>query len=101
MRVKVETINGEVKLKNNLQETIITVQQGGIRIAFFDKGLHTEQKFIRAVNHSDKIQLDFFPIRTGLLAKSNAINPKIFERGNYDAFIIGDVPASVFKKCVA
>ena len=96
--VKVETIDGEVKINNNLQQTIITVQQGGIRIAYFDHALHTEQKFIRAVNHSDKIQLDFFPIRTGLFAKSNRLDPKIFDSGNYDAFIIGDVPASVFKR---
>ena len=76
LMVKVETIDGEVKINNNLQQTIISVQQGGIRIAYFDHALHTEQKFIRAVNHSDKIQLDFFPIRMGLFAKSNRLDPQ-------------------------
>ncbi|VAX38667.1 hypothetical protein MNBD_PLANCTO02-1547 [hydrothermal vent metagenome] len=98
LMVKVETIDGEAKIKNNFQETIISVQQGGIRIAYFDQVYRPEQKFIRAVNQSDKIQLDFYPIRTGRFFQSNKIDPKIFERGNYNAFIIGDVPAVTFKK---
>jgi len=99
IRVAIEAapLEGEVRLANNRQETILTVQSGGIGIAYFDR-IRAEQRSIRLVNYSDKIQLDYFPIRGGQFRDQNRIDPRVFDPGprQYDAFIIGDVPASVF-----
>src|SRR5690606_23816847 len=61
--LEVVPLESELKPGNNRLETIITVRQGGIRIAYFDRATRPEQKFLRDVNRSDKIQLDFQPIR--------------------------------------
>ncbi|QDT38059.1 hypothetical protein [Stratiformator vulcanicus] len=91
--LEIEAVDGEVRTQNNRRETIVTVKQGGIRVAYFDR-LRPEQKFLRLINTSDKIQLDFVPVLPGGTASS--IDVKYFEPGLYDAYIIGDVPASAF-----
>jgi len=94
--LEVVPVSGELKSTNNIQETIITVQKGGIKIAYFDKLLRPEQKFIRLTNSSEKIQIDYQLIRSGRLGKKEQIDQQFFEQGAYDAYIIGDVPASIF-----
>ncbi|MCH7989661.1 MAG: hypothetical protein IID46_11015, partial [Planctomycetes bacterium] len=69
---------------------------GGINIAYFNRPLSTEQKFLRAMNASEKIQIEFFDIRTGEFQATTKLDPEIFEPDRYDAYIIGDVAASVF-----
>lgn len=93
--VEIVPADGEVKTTNNRRETIINVQKGGLRIAYFSS-IGSEQRWIRNVNTDQKIQLDFEPVRTGAFAQRNAIDASLFERGKYDAYIIGDVPASAF-----
>lgn len=93
--VEVQPIDGEVLTRNNRVETIITVRQGGLRVAYFDV-IRAEQRALRMVNGSDKIQLDFHDIRGGRFRSQTRIDPKWFERGAYDVYIIGDVPAQVF-----
>jgi len=93
--VVVEPLEGELKTQNNRRETILTVRKGGLRVAYFDK-LRPEQHFLLGVNSSSrKIQLDFQPVRSWL-KQPTLINPAMFTPGRYDAYIIGDVPASVF-----
>jgi uncharacterized membrane protein len=94
--VEVVPLDDEVKEQNNRKETIITVQKGGINIAYFNRPLSTEQKFLRAMNASDKIQIEFFDIRTGEFQERTRIDPEMFEPDRYDAYIIGDVSANVF-----
>jgi uncharacterized membrane protein len=86
--------DGEVKTTNNRRDTIVNVQKGGLRIAFFGPPLSAEQKWIRDVNTEQKIQLDFFPIPTGEFGRRRAVDASWFEQRKYDAYILGDVPAS-------
>ncbi len=93
--LEVVAVDGELKKTNNSQQTIITVRKGGINVAYFDK-VRPEQTFIRKVNRSDKIQLDFGLVREGRFKHLTDIDPTMFEPGKYDAYIIGDVPADAF-----
>jgi hypothetical protein len=93
--VEVTPLDGELLQTNNRRATIITVQQGGINVAYFDIA-RPEQKFIRLINRSEKIQLDFVEVKRGTFARTSDIAPEMFQRGKYDAYIIGDVPADAF-----
>jgi len=95
LAVRVETIDGELKLANNEQATIISVRKGGVKIAYFDKP-YWEQKYLQLANRSKKIDIDFVPIRPTPYLDRNQIDPEMFKQGEYDAYIIGDVPARVF-----
>jgi hypothetical protein len=93
--LEVVPLEGELKTRNNRVETLLTVQRGGIKVVYFDK-IRTEQKFVRQLRNLKNIQLDFHAIRSGAFGGLNRIDPQIFEPGNYDVFLIGDVPASAF-----
>jgi hypothetical protein len=93
--VEIVPAEGEVKTTNNRRETIINVQKGGLRVAYFTS-LGSEQRWIRNVNTDQKIQLDFKPVRTGAFGQRDTIDATWFDPGKYDAYIIGDVPASAF-----
>lgn len=92
--VEVEPLEGEVVTRNNRVETIITVRQGGLRVAYLDSA-RPEQYFLRMVNGADKIQLDWIEIRRGRFRDKTRIDPALFDRGEYDVYILGDVPADV------
>ncbi|SFI18454.1 hypothetical protein [Planctomicrobium piriforme] len=87
---------GEIKLNNNLLETLVTVRKGGLRVAYFDT-LRIEQKFLRELNDTAKIQLDTQFILGGQRGNPAALDPKLFEPGAYDVYLIGDLPADAFK----
>uniref|UniRef100_A0A7C4LMF8 Putative glutamine amidotransferase domain-containing protein n=1 Tax=Schlesneria paludicola TaxID=360056 RepID=A0A7C4LMF8_9PLAN len=97
LKIAVEAlpIEGEMLTTNNRVETIITVRQGGLRVAYFDLP-RPEQRMLRIVNTEEKIQLDYFDIRGGRFRSQTVITPEWFERGKYDVYLIGDVPADVF-----
>lgn len=97
IRVEVVPLEGEIKTSNNHRETLITVRRGGINVAYFDS-LPSEQKQMRLLNTTDQIQLDWQPVRGGKQRELNDIDPDLFQRGRYDVFIIGDVPAKVFRQ---
>ena len=88
-------LQGEQQVTNNELTTYITVLKGGIRVAYFDT-VRPEQKWIRRVDESPDIQLDFQEIRRIPAGAVTKIDPAFFEPGKYDVYIIGDVPASVF-----
>lgn len=94
--VEAVPLQGEVRRTNNRVETIIRVRQGGIRVAYFDI-LRTEQKWLREINRNNRVQLDYFQVWAGKFADRNMIRDDLFEAGKYDAYIIGNVPASVFQ----
>lgn len=94
--VQVDVLDGEIKDTNNLRETIITIQQGGIRIAYFDRPTRFEPIWIRRLNNDTRIQLDFQPVREGKFRGQSSIDESWFASGGYDAYIIGDVAADVF-----
>ena len=88
-------IEGEIKKENNIRQTILTVQKGGIKVAYFDS-VRPEQKWLRGVGSAEKVQLDFQPVQLGDFRNRNEIDRSWFEPGKYDAYIIGDVPAAAF-----
>lgn len=88
---------GEVKLNNNRLETLITVRKGGLKVAYFDIP-RTEQKFIRRLNETAKIQIDTQVILPGKFSQQSKVDPAMFQQDQYDVYIIGDVPASVFQQ---
>lgn len=95
LAVEAEPLPGEVRKTNNRVETIIRVRRGGIRVAYFDI-IRPEIKWLRTINDSSRIQLDYHPVKSGAFRDRNKIPERFFVPGNYDAFIIGDVPADAF-----
>ncbi|MFQ5734194.1 MAG: hypothetical protein ACE5KM_19835 [Planctomycetaceae bacterium] len=93
--VEISGLRNERNTQNNTLTRIIHVRSGGVSVAYFDR-IRPEQKYIRRVNASDKIQLDYFP--TNRLGRGGRIDPKVFESGEnaYDVFILGDVAAAKF-----
>lgn len=97
IKIAVEAVplDDEVRRTNNRVETVIRVRSGGIRVAYFDR-LRPEFKWLKRINVSSRVQLDAKWVRGGEFTDRNEFDDDWFVPGNYDAFIIGDVPASVF-----
>ena len=93
--VQVVPVERELLTGNNQRESIVTVKKGGLNVAYFDLP-RTEQRWMRAVNGAEKIQLDFQEIRGGRFAAQTKIDPSWFQKGKYDVYIIGDVRSEVF-----
>jgi len=96
--VEAVPLDGELKVTNNRLESLLTVRKGGLKVAYFDVLGRDESKFLSELNYTAKIQLDWQVILPGRMASRTEINPALFEPGEYDVYIIGDVPASVFRK---
>jgi hypothetical protein len=84
-----------MKKQNNVRQTILVVQKGGIKVAYFDLA-RPEAKWLKHLGAAEKIQLDYQEIKGGDFKKNNQIDRSWFEPGKYDAYIIGDVPAETF-----
>lgn len=97
LAVEAEPLPGEVRKTNNRVETIIRIRRGGIRVAYFDI-IRPEVKWLRKMNDSSRIQIDYHPIQSRFFRERNRIPipDRFFVPGNYDGFIIGDVPADAF-----
>ena len=95
LAVEAEPLPAEVRKTNNRVETIIRVRRGGIRVAYFDT-VRAEQKWIREINDSSRIQVDYENLLLPASGIKKNIPEKFFVPGNYDGYIIGDVPASAF-----
>ncbi|MGE3317280.1 MAG: glutamine amidotransferase [Planctomycetaceae bacterium] len=93
--VEVPPLDGELKQPNNRKETIIKVQKGGIKVAYFDR-LRPESKWVKNLGSAEKIQLDFMLVNSGKFRNLTEIDPEWFAPGKYDVYIIGDVPAETF-----
>ena len=93
--IEVTPVEGEVQTGNNRRESLTTVRGGGLKVAYFDV-LRNEVKFIRSLNTSSNIQVDFQLISINKGQLMTPINPAMIETENYDVYIIGDVPASAF-----
>ncbi len=94
--LEVVPLEGEPLITNNSITTFLTVLKGGVNVAYFDREHRPEQKYLRRIDESPDIQLDFKPIREGLHGEKPHIDPSWFEPGKYDVYIIGSVRASVF-----
>ncbi|MBI3866000.1 MAG: hypothetical protein HY290_29335 [Planctomycetia bacterium] len=96
LSVEVVPLEGEPLVTNNSQTTFINVLKGGVNVAYFDAEYRFEQKFLRRIDESPDIQLDYKPVRAGRIGQKTRIEPEWFKPGAYDVYIIGSVPASVF-----
>ena len=65
IRVEVVPLEGELKTANNSRETLLTVRRGGINVAYFDAVSSSEQKWLRLLNATEQVQIDFQPVRGG------------------------------------
>jgi hypothetical protein len=97
LTLAVDPLEGEPLTVNNSQTTFITVLKGGISVACFDDALHPEHKFLRRIDESPDIQIDFKPVRSAARG-SQTFDPAWFQRGRYDVYLIGSVPAEMFGK---
>jgi uncharacterized membrane protein len=95
LALEVVPLDGELKLNNNLVQTLITVRKGGLRVAYFDS-MRTEVMSINELNDTAKIQIHQQTIYTGTRRGLTRIEPSLFDPGEYDVYIIGDVHASTF-----
>ncbi|MEZ6067217.1 MAG: hypothetical protein R3B90_16290 [Planctomycetaceae bacterium] len=98
LAVEVVPEDGELKMTNNRYETVITVLKGGLKVAYFDVTRSVEQKFIRRLNENARIQLDVFLVPGGPFLQQARLDPALFQRGAYDVYVIGDLPAFVFRQ---
>ncbi len=96
--VEVQPLDGELKVTNNRLETLLTVRKGGLRVAYIDVVGRNESRFIDKLNRTAKIQLDWQVVLPGKLAQLTELRPSLFDPGAYDVYIIGDVPARVFRE---
>lgn len=87
---------GEPIVSNNELTTFITVLKGGLSIAYFDQ-IREEINPIKSLSKSPDIQLDYQPVRLGRRAGEFTLEDDWFQPGKYDVYIIGDVPADLFK----
>lgn len=95
--LKVLPDENEPIVSNNELTTFVTVLKGGLSIAYFDKA-RDELKPIFNMAKSPDIQLDFKLVRTGKRFTDFVLEEDWFQPGKYDVYIIGDVPAEVFKQ---
>ena len=96
LAIEVLPLEGEPQTANNTMTTFITVLKGGVSVAYFDQEYRPEQKFIRRIDESPDIRLDFKPIRLSAAADKPRVEMDWFDQGKYDVFIIGSVRASEF-----
>ncbi|MDC0307799.1 MAG: glutamine amidotransferase [Planctomycetaceae bacterium] len=94
LRVEAEPLSKEVKTVNNSRETIITVQKGGIRVAYLHS-IPPEAKFILKVGGTEQIQIESNLMYLGALQKQNRIPDDWFEPNRFDVYMIGDIPAEL------
>ena len=97
LRVEAEPLAKEVKTINNSRETIITVQKGGIRVAYLHS-IPPEAKFILKVGGTEQIQIESNLLYLGALKKQNRIPDDWFEPNRFDVYMIGDIPAELLTK---
>lgn len=95
--VEVVPLEGEVKQANNRYETVITVLKGGLKVAYIDVPRAEQGKILR-LNENARIQMDAIQLTGGKFLDQARIDPQVFAPGAYDVYVIGDVPASVFRQ---
>lgn len=94
IRVEAEPLNKEVKTVNNARETIITVQKGGIRVAYLHS-IPPEAKYILKVGGTEQIQIESNLMYLGALKSKNRLPDEWFEPDRFDVYMIGDIPAEL------
>jgi uncharacterized membrane protein len=90
---------GELVTKNNQLTAFLTVLEGGLRVLYLEGEPRQEQKFVRwALDASPDIDLDFQWLPRRLRDGWPVDLGDTFERGDYDAYILGDVDSAALGK---
>jgi len=102
-KIRVEAVlqEGEKLQTNNSQEVPIEVVDGGVNVLYIEGVARHESRFLReTLGNAPEIRLHYIrktkPTPGGAKAAENPNHP--FQRGKYDAYIIGDIDASLFAK---
>jgi hypothetical protein len=96
LTLEVLPLEGEPLITNNSLTTFLTVLKGGVSVAYFDRQHRAEAKYLKRIDESPDIRLDFKPIREGMEGAKTVIEPTWFEPGKFDVYILGSVRANVF-----
>lgn len=98
LTLEVLPLEGEPLVANNSLTTYLSVLKGGISIAYFDREHRFDVKFIRRLDESPDIKIDFKPIRLGPPGSKPLVDDDWFAPGKYDVYLIGSVPARAFSR---
>jgi len=92
LALAVEPLDGELMTTNNQAETMVRVDEGGIRVLYLDGRLHPEGKYVaRTLGEAAEIDLD----RRILVGSGAAgVAPAPDDLDACDVVILGDLPAS-------
>lgn len=96
LALQAEVQPGEVKVTNNQAETLISVSKGGMSVIYFDTA-RAEQKFIRKLDLSGRIQLNMWAMGRNVEGQSRPVDRTLFDPGRFEVYVIGDVPHSAFR----
>ncbi|MAT15636.1 MAG: hypothetical protein CMJ46_10250 [Planctomyces sp.] len=92
-----EPLDGEIQTNNNIKHSMITILKGGVRVAYIDRP-REEGPAIRTVGTAEKVQIDTYSVIMGKLIQRANLPPTLFEPGQYDVYILGEVPADLIGK---
>lgn len=99
LSLKVKPLPGELTETNNEVTTYISLSKEGLSVLFFDK-LRLEPKYVRAALGSDEriSVLNAYPSedRGPEAVRWRTMMRDRIAKGNFDVFILGDLPASRF-----
>jgi uncharacterized membrane protein len=99
LTLKAEEQPGELVVKNNQLTAFLTVLEGGLRVLYLEGEPRQEQKFIRwALDASPDIDLEFQWFASRLRQDWPVALGDTFEKGNYDAYILGDCDSAALGK---
>ena len=92
----VDPMKGELLSTNNESSTYVTVLKGGISVLYLSgPSSPWEKRFVgRVLDASDKIQLTL----QVLFERAGADLDAAFQRGKYDVYILGDLPAEFLSR---
>lgn len=93
LRVAVDPVEEELQQTNNVRDSLITVRKGGLRVLYLDTA-RWEQKFLRRVNTTSQVQVDYVFVPDAETLGELARDGGWFDTAQYDVFLIGDLPAA-------
>ena len=94
LRVAIDPLDEEVQQSNNSREALVTVQPGGLRVVYFDSA-RWEQKFIRQINRTSQIQLDYVFVPDAESFARDLEGADWFGQDGYDVYLVGDIPVEL------
>ena len=92
--VEADGLPEEVRKTNNGRRSLISVRRGGIRVAYIDQP-RPEIRSVQLLRSSEKIQLETHIVRPGRSGQAAGLPAELFQRGQHDVYILGNIPASV------